>query len=1035
MIKKISLLSLLAFSIFSYGNSTETAKPMTPIQGEISGFLTAEKSPYLVESTLIVPQGKALILDAGVTLLFNPGAGLDIAGGSFAIAGQEDNPVIMKSVDNTRWNGISITGEMSADIQDLKIENAEIGLSIENGIADIRNVSFDNAAEAGLFAKNSAITMENASFTNNKSVGLRISTGTDIDLLQANFEKNRIALVAEGNTVIALREASLKDNEIGILDLGADLNLIESNIQKNKVGVVSENIPEENIKNAVTQNQENFSAETEKVKNTLGEAPENPNAKNYAISIYSGNSNPNKEKWTLSGNVGLQVGYHLVRTRRNHTGEPWISGEDTVYQDKRFRNYFQVPGLFGNLDAYLKMETATGKTIEFSTSLESNSWNRFSAHNVRTTYTDKYQQINLGDTYASAGEIYLSGINMLGASYALDILRNKNGDPLFTVYAFGGEHQSPRHPGEKNPEVYKDWVDENEAEAQEMVVGGSLRWKPLRRFDATLGYIGRKDYLNDPFLRDGISEKTNTIDPLITSRTFFADGNWLFYPGDIELNGQIAVGAADTADVHVQRAIQKVFSEAGLSVSDYKLLRDLMSNPSLISSLSREELLEIFGENTLLAPSEMRDQLRALVKEAKKVQASAERTEDSPSKISEWDGQNLAIAASLRWDLGKTLIEGKLSYVGENFYSAGSPDQLGNTRSFSANLEQEVSSFYDFTLNYDLQIENASNGNKYNIFGFGEGTRFGLFPDEDASWYDKHELDENRTFYKHNAGIQNNFKIGKLVGLSVSYAADYRTRNKPIRLYPNYSVESGIYEDPWFAPQKGFPTFSLTTQNDTIEIDSARFADYYALADEPYLASRFEERLLKHSISAELSFSFPSNLLKIGGTWNIYRDMSVFEKDSLIEDLDLKNSTFASLGYYFHGADYFEQRYPVSLYTSFKSFRNTFSVTPRYKMYNFADMRELEWTISERVEIPMFNNFMETFVDASYRLEYYKRNYEGEKLREVEADLDGSLTLRIHHSSNLYSDWMLGATYNYRPDNRADEYRDFWAAAAINYAF
>ncbi|MEE0877159.1 MAG: hypothetical protein UIH18_07665, partial [Fibrobacteraceae bacterium] len=84
---------------------------------------------------------------------------------------------------------------------------------------------------------------------------------------------------------------------------------------------------------------------------------------------------------------------------------------------------------------------------------------------------------------------------------------------------------------------------------------------------------------------------------------------------------------------------------------------------------------------------------------------------------------------------------------------------------------------------------------------------------------------------------------------------------------------------------------------------------------------------------------------------------------------------------------------------------------------------------------PMFDNFMELFVDANYRLEYYKRDYEGDRLREVEADIDGAMTLRVHHNQALYSDWMFGATYNYRPDNRADEYRDFLLAASINYAF
>lgn len=1035
MRKSFFLFIPLALSAALYASGEESAKPQTPIQGEISGFLTAEKSPYLVESTLIIPEGKALIIDAGVSLLFTKGSGIDVAGGSFAVAGQEDKPVVLKAAGDSRWNGISITGKMSADFQDVKIENAEIGIAIENGIADLRNISIENSAETGLFSKNSALTVENASFKNNKSAALRISNGSDIDILQANFEQNKIALVAEANTVIALREASLKDNEIGVLDLGAQLNLIESDIKQNKVGFISENIPTENIKEAVNQNEKNFSLETESVKNSLADAPENPNASQYSPSIYTGISNNQNEKWTLSGNVALQVGYHLVRMRRNHTGETWISGEDSVLQNKRYRNYFQVPGLFGTLDAYIRMETQSGKTIEFNTALESNSWNRFSAKNVRTTYTDKFQQITLGDTYASAGEIYLSGISMLGASYTLNLFKNKNQDPLFTLSAFGGEHQSPKYPNEKNPEVYKDWIEANEAEAQEMVVGASLRWKPLRRFDATVGYIGRKDYLEDPFLRDGISENTNTIDPMITSKTFFADGNWLFYPGDIELNGQIAAGAADTADVLVQRAIQQVFSEAGLSIENMKLLRNLMRSPSLVSSLSREELLEIFGENTLLAASEMREKLRYLIQEANKVKDKAEKSESSPSDISDWDGSNLAIAASLRWDLGKTLIEGKLSYVGENFYSAGSPDQLNNTRAFSALLEQEVSSFYDFELGYDLKIENAANGNKYNIFGFGEGTRFGLFPDKNSSWYDKHELDENRTYYKHNASLENNFQIGKVAAFSVGYSADYRTRSRPLRLYANYSTESGIYDDPWFAPKKDSPTLTLVANGDSTEIDSSRFAEYYALANEPYLASRFEERLLKHSISTEVSFFFPSNVLRIGGIWNIYRDYSHFERDSLLENLDFKNSTFASLGYYFHGADYFEQRYPVSLHTSFKKFKNILSVTPRYKMYNFASMRELEWNFSEHFEIPLFNNFMEAFIDANYRLEFYKRNYEGERLREIEADLDGSITWRVHHTNALYSDWMLGATYNYRPDNRADEYRDFWAAIALHYAF
>ena len=35
----------------------------------------------------------------------------------------------------------------------------------------------------------------------------------------------------------------------------------------------------------------------------------------------------------------------------------------------------------------------------------------------------------------------------------------------------------------------------------------------------------------------------------------------------------------------------------------------------------------------------------------------------------------------------------------------------------------------------------------------------------------------------------------------------------------------------------------------------------------------------------------------------------------------------------------------------------------------------------------------------------------------------------------IYSDWTVGALFNYRPDSRADEYKDFYVMAALNYDF
>jgi hypothetical protein len=94
-----------------------------------------------------------------------------------------------------------------------------------------------------------------------------------------------------------------------------------------------------------------------------------------------------------------------------------------------------------------------------------------------------------------------------------------------------------------------------------------------------------------------MSSKTNTANPLMSSKNIFADGNWLFFPGDIKLNGQVAVGGADTVNVAKIRAVNQVFSDAGLDPSNFALLNELMSNPNRVNSLSVEKLESIFGEN------------------------------------------------------------------------------------------------------------------------------------------------------------------------------------------------------------------------------------------------------------------------------------------------------------------------------------------------------------------------------------------------------------------------------------------------------
>jgi hypothetical protein len=277
--------------------------------------------------------------------------------------------------------------------------------------------------------------------------------------------------------------------------------------------------------------------------------------------------------------------------------------------------------------------------------------------------------------------------------------------------------------------------------------------------------------------------------------------------------------------------------------------------------------------------------------------------------------------------------------------------------------------------------------------------------------------------------------LNEKVGLSFKYALNYRTRSTAQRLYANYSASSGIYDDPWFDAIKGRKTLMLVENGDTTVIDSARWAQYYALADKEYLATQFEEKLMKHTLELGLSFKLPKNLLKLGAGLVAFTDMSEFKQDNLISGFRFKNETYGILGYYFHGSDYLEQRYPISLTTTLDGFKNSVSLMPRYKVYNRNEMREFEWTFMDNMDLELSPDFLELSLSGGVRQNFLNYEIEDTDYDEMELDIDASAKLRIHHTQALYTDWTVGSIFNYRPDNRADQYKDFYIIAAVNYDF
>ena len=1023
----------------------------TELSGEIRGFLKADKSPYLVNGSISVAPNTVLVIEPGVTILFAKGSSLNVNQGQLVVAGNASRPVVLRSaLDKPSagdWKGVVITGENNSEFRNVQIQDAENGIIVENGNLKLENSSVEGSSAYGVYARNASLAITGSTFKNNK-VAINLSHYAQAEIERSSFDHNDVALLQSSLSKSTISSSKLAENGTGLVNMGNTiLKFNNSSVEQNSVGIASTEVLGGDVLENSKNNKSNFSDKAQEILASLPPEPEVAGIERKALDLSdqapdvfddSEKQDSTKGGWSILGNAMVGWNYHHVRTRTHHGSTPEVMGKDTVYKGDRYKNYFQVPGFGVNAATYLLMSSSDGKSIEFNMDMTSDSWNHFSPNPVTLRYRDNYNTATVGDFQLLGGDIYMSGLPIFGGEYILSLLTNNADEPLFQVGGFFGEAKRSLVPGNRHPYLYNEYVDDGEAQAQRLAYGGFAKWAPVRRFDGKLGAIYANDEIKDPLLRDGASSKTLTTDPLQESFTMYAEGNWLFFPGDIELNGQIAVGHADTTDAVRQRAINRVFTDAGLNTSSMNLLRSLMQNESRIDWLTAAELEEIFGDNANMDKKQMISTLHELIKKAKKVQKKEESDRDDDRVLGQrWGSRNIALAASLDWNINRTRIHGHAKYIGENFYSAGSPDQLSNTREFGASLEQGISKVWTLGLDYRINVENAAHGSKKNLVGLAEGTHFGITEDDDSDWFDKHELDNDRTRYIQNVGINNTFTVTPRLEFTAGYDMEYRNQYRPVRLRGNYILEDGVYMDKYFTKGKGSKIPVATGNGDTVMVDSTRWMEYMSLANEPYLASEFEERLYRQSLRAGISFKAAKSVFKLNGRWTLRTDASVFHKDSLIDalDLDLADTTWAKLGYYYGGGDYFEQTYPLSISTTLNGLQNLFTVTFREKTYNRNEMEETEISVEDELEIPFKKRFLILTLNGQFRYMLTEWTESGEDYDESESDILGKINLRVNHNKHFYSDWFTGAAVYYRPDYLSNEYKDIYYGININYVF
>jgi subtilisin family serine protease len=157
----------------------------TAVSGIISGILSEEQSPYIVQGNLTVALGQSLIIEPGVQMRFNGPYQLRVYG-NLTARGNAEEPIIFtrhQPTANSRWGGIRfISAEDTSKLVYCNIEHgfsagaADIGnggaIHCESSHLLIRNSFISNNAAklgAGIYASNSAIFINKTIILDNES--------------------------------------------------------------------------------------------------------------------------------------------------------------------------------------------------------------------------------------------------------------------------------------------------------------------------------------------------------------------------------------------------------------------------------------------------------------------------------------------------------------------------------------------------------------------------------------------------------------------------------------------------------------------------------------------------------------------------------------------------------------------------------------------------------------------------------------------------------------------------------------------------
>jgi hypothetical protein len=183
----------LSLTVTDTAGRAYTAATTVKVRNSASGTLVVNENwsgTQLVTGNLVVASGATLTIQTGTTVYMAAGSSLKIEGNLQASGANQG--IVIRTEDNSPWQGIIISGSGKATLNGVTIQGAKTGIAcIGSGIVTLGDSTIQNCQTA-LHGYGGSIKASNCVFKNNRIYGVKEDNGCNPVLIKCQFRNNGI---------------------------------------------------------------------------------------------------------------------------------------------------------------------------------------------------------------------------------------------------------------------------------------------------------------------------------------------------------------------------------------------------------------------------------------------------------------------------------------------------------------------------------------------------------------------------------------------------------------------------------------------------------------------------------------------------------------------------------------------------------------------------------------------------------------------------------------------------------------------------